>query len=91
MILQDPDSKPNSDRFGKFDDLTIVNALKIPNQINFGLERSLTYAKALNQFQFKCVVSHFRKGKHSNIHICLDLCFTGQHCQGSKAVNMDGQ
>ena len=36
--LKDADSKPNSDWFGKFDDLTIVNALKIPNKIYFGLE-----------------------------------------------------
>ena len=28
--------------------MTIVNVLKIPNQIQFGLEKSLTNAKALN-------------------------------------------
>ena len=47
--------------------MTIVNVLKIPNQIQFGLEKSLTIANALNQFQFYFVKSHFRKGKNSNI------------------------
>ena len=28
--------------------MTIVNVLKIPNQIQFGLEKSLTIANALN-------------------------------------------
>ena len=45
-ILQDADSKPNSDWFGTL--LTIVNAQKFPNQIQFGLEKSLTNANALN-------------------------------------------
>ena len=45
----------------------------------------------LNLFQFWFVISHFRKGKHSNIHIFLYLCFTCQHFQGSKAVNMDSE
>ena len=47
--------------------MTIVNLMKIPNQIQFGLEKSLTIANALNQFQFYFVKSHFRKGKNSNI------------------------
>ena len=47
--------------------MTIVNVLKIPNQIQFGLEKSLTIANALNQFQFYFVKSHFSKGKNSNI------------------------
>ena len=45
LILQDTDSKPNSDRFGNF-----VKALKIPNQIQFGLEISSTNANALVWF-----------------------------------------
>ena len=46
--------------------MTIKNVLNIPNQIQFGLEKSLTLANALNQFQFYIAKSHFRKGKHSN-------------------------
>ena len=41
--------------------------MQIPNQIQIGLEKSLTIANALNQFQFYFVKSHFRKGKDSNI------------------------
>ena len=44
---------------------------------------------ALNQFQFYFVKSYFRKGKHSNIHICLNLSFTCQYFQGSRAGKMD--
>ena len=41
--------------------------MQIPNQIQIGLEKSLTIANALNHFQFYFVKSHFRKGKNSNI------------------------
>ena len=41
MVLQDTYSKPNLDWFGKIL-MTIVNVLKIPNHIQFRLEKSLT-------------------------------------------------
>ena len=51
--------------------MTIVNVLKIPNQIQFGLEKSLTIANALNLEPIPVLFwkSHFRKGKHSNIQV----------------------
>ena len=45
--------------------MTIVNVLKIPNQIQFGLEKSLTIANALNLEPIPvlfCEIS-FEKGK----------------------------
>ena len=45
--------------------MTIVNVLKIPNQIQFGLEKSLTIANALNLEPIPvllCKIS-FQKGK----------------------------
>ena len=46
--------------------MTIVNVLKIPNQIQFGLEKSLTIANALNLEPIPVLLckSHFKKGKH---------------------------
>ena len=51
--------------------MTIVNVLKIPKQIQFGLEKSLTIANALNLEPIPVLFwkSHFRKGKHSNIQV----------------------
>ena len=45
--------------------MTIVNVLKIPNQIQFGLEKSLTIANALNLEPIPVLFwkSHLRKGK----------------------------
>ena len=49
--------------------MTIINVLKIPNQIQFGLEKSLTIANALNLEPIPVLFwkSHFREGKHSSI------------------------
>ena len=45
--------------------MTIVNVLKIPNQIQFGLEKSLTIANALNLEPFPVLFCKFsfQKGK----------------------------
>ena len=88
-ILQDTDSKPNSGWLGKF----WWPSWKF--QTKFSLVGKnhwlLSMPWALNQFQFYFVKSYFRKGKHSNIHICLNLSFTCQYCQGSRAEKMDSE
>ena len=65
--------------------MTIVNVLKIPNQIQFDLEKSLIIANALHLEPIPVLFGKisFQKEKTSNIHICLNLCFTLSWASGS--------
>ena len=70
LILQDTDSKPNSDWFGKF---WWPLSMSWKFQTKFSLVWKnhwlLPTPWTLNQFQFYFVKSHFRKKKHSNIQV----------------------
>ena len=92
MILQDADSKPNSDWFGKF---WWPLSMSWKFQTKFSLVWKnhwlLPTPWTLNQFQFYLVKYHFWKGKtlkHAYLHA---YCFTCQYCHGSEAVNMDSE
>ena len=70
MILQDADSKPNSDWFGKFW-WSLSMSWKFQTKFSLVWKNHwlLPMSWTLNQFQFYYVKSHFRKGKHSNMQV----------------------
>ena len=74
---------PNQIQIGleNFDDHCQCPENSKPNSVWFG--KIIDYCQRLEPWtNSNFVKSHFRKGKHSNIHICLNLSFTCQYCQG---------